>query len=314
MTPHGVLLVVRQEFQVRLRTGRWRWLLGSWVLVIGLFTVLLDFVLQGAQEPHGVPLFGGLMLFVLALALVVSPTINAQSINGDRERGTLAALQVTRLTPAEIAVGKLLAGWGVGLVALALTLPFVGWAVAEGGVGLDRAAVVLLVVALLIGVVCAVSQGLSALLARSITSALLSYVTVFALSVGTLVAFGLAFALTSDNEGSHPERVWWLIAPNPFVVLADAAPQLPPVHRPGTDYYEPQPSDPLGEIGREVRYLRQPRRYTGNGTFVDEPADPPPVWPFGLGFDLLLGAGGVWLSIRRLRTPARSLAKGVRIA
>jgi ABC-type transport system involved in cytochrome c biogenesis permease component len=314
MTPHGVLLMVRQEFQVRLRTGRWRWLLGSWVVVIGLFTVLLNLALEGSQEPRGVPLFGGLMLFVLALALVVSPTINAQSVNGDRERGTLAALQVTRLTAAEIAVGKLVAGWAVGLVALALTLPFVGWAMAEGGIGVDRAGVVLLVVALLIGVVCAVSQGLSALLARSITSALLSYVTVFALSVGTLVAFGLASALISDHEGSHTERVWWLVAPNPFVVLADAAPQLPPVHHPGTGSYEPQPADPLGEIGREVRNLRKPRQSTGDSGFVEQPGDPPPVWPYGLGFDLLLGAGGVWLSIRRLRTPAGSLARGVRIA
>jgi ABC-type transport system involved in multi-copper enzyme maturation permease subunit len=309
MTWHGIRLVVRQEFQVRLRTGRWRWLLGSWVLVIGLFTVLLNMALDGSREPHGVPLFGGLMLFVLALALVVSPAITAQSINGDRERGTLATLQVTRLTAAEIAVGKLLAGWAVGLVALALTLPFVGWAMGEGGVGIDRAAVVLLVVALLIGVVCAVSQGLSALLPRSITSALLSYVTVFALSVGTVVAFGLAAALTSDDQGTHSERVWPLLAPNPFVVLADAAPQLPPVRHPGTDYYEPQPSDPLGETGRAVRRIRQPVR-----DYYNDTDNGPAVWPYGLGFDLLLGAGALWLSIRRLRTPARGLAKGVRIA
>jgi ABC-2 type transport system permease protein len=310
MTRHGVFLVVRQEFQVRLRTGRWRWLLGSWVVVIGLFTVLLDLSLETSQEPHGVPLFGGLMLFVLALALVVSPTITAQSINGDRERGTLAALQVTRLTAAEIAVGKLLAGWAVGLVALALTLPFVGWAVAEGGVGVDRVVVVLLVVALLIGVVCAVSQGLSALLARSITSALLSYVTVFALSVGTVIAFGLTATITSDNEGHPGEGAWLLLAPNPFVVLADAAPQLPALRRPGTDYYQPQPSDPLGEMGRSVRHLRQPRPYS----YDDTTDDAPPVWPYGLAVDLLLGAAGLWVSIRRLRTPARSLAKGVRIA
>jgi ABC-type transport system involved in multi-copper enzyme maturation permease subunit len=313
MTPRGVLLVVRQEFQVRLRTGRWRWLLGSWVVVIGLFTALLNLSLETSQEPHGIPLFGGLMLFVLALALVVSPTITAQSINGDRERGTLATLQVTRLTAAEIAVGKLLAGWAVGLVALALTLPFVGWAVAEGGVGVDRVVVVLLVVALLIGVVCAVSQGLSALLARSITSALLSYVTVFALSVGTVIAFGLASTMTTDDQGNHGDRVWWLLAPNPFVVLADAAPQLPPLHHPNTDYYEPQPSDPLGEMGRSVRELRRKRPY--HDDYSDAKTyDALAVWPYGLAFDLLLGAGALWVSIRRLRTPARSLAKGVRIA
>jgi ABC-2 type transport system permease protein len=311
---HGVRLVARHEFRVRLRTGRWRWLLGAWVAVVAVFTALLHLALLTTDTAVGTPLFGGLMLFVLGLVLVVSPALTAQSINGDRERGTLATLQVTRLAPVQIAVGKLVAAWGVGLAALALTAPFVIWAVAQGGVGVVRVVAVLIVVALLIGVVCAVSQALSALLSRSITSALMSYVVMFALTVGTLIAFGLSVPLTtetiqvSDNQGStweeqraHTERVWWLLAPNPFVVLADAAPTLPPPKP-----YESRPLDPLGEMGRGVRNIRQ-------GEYVDGRADRP-VWPYGLGFDLLLGAGGVWVTTRRLRAPARTLAKGVRIA
>ena len=38
------------------------------------------------------------------------------------------------------------------------------------------------------------------------------------------------------------------------------------------------------------------------------------VWPTGLGVDLLLGAGAVWLTTRRLRTPSGKLARGQRIA
>src|SRR5262249_34398026 len=37
ITPSGVWLVTRQEFRVRLRTGRWRWLLAAWVVVLLLF-------------------------------------------------------------------------------------------------------------------------------------------------------------------------------------------------------------------------------------------------------------------------------------
>jgi len=311
---HGVRLVARHEFRVRLRTGRWRWLLGAWVAVVAVFTALLHLALLTTDTAVGTPLFGGLMLFVLGLVLVVSPALTAQSINGDRERGTLATPQVTRLAPVQIAVGKLVAAWGVGLAALALTAPFVIWAVAQGGVGVVRVVAVIIVVALLIGVVCAVSQALSALLSRSITSALMSYVVMFALTVGTLIAFGLSVPLTtetiqvSDNQGNtweeqraHTERVWWLLAPNPFVVLADAAPTLPPPKP-----YESRPLDPLGEVGRGVRNIRQ-------GEYVDGRADKP-VWPYGLGFDLLLGAGGVWVTTRRLRAPAHTLAKGVRIA
>jgi ABC-2 type transport system permease protein len=311
---HGVRLVARHEFRVRLRTGRWRWLLGAWVAVVAVFTGLLHVALLTTDTAVGVPLFGGLMLFVLGLVLIVSPALTAQSINGDRERGTLATLQVTRLAPVHIAVGKLVAAWCVGLAALALTLPFVLWAVAQGGVGLVRTVVVLVVVALLIGVVCAVSQALSALLSRSITSALLSYVVTFTLTIGTLIAFGLSVPLTTqtvqvdDGMGNtwqerraHTEQVWWLLAPNPFVVLADAAPTLP-----APKPHESRPFDPLGEVGREVRQVRQGGYVARDGGH--------PVWPYGLAFDLLLGAGGVWVTTRRLRAPAHTLARGVRLA
>jgi ABC-2 type transport system permease protein len=311
MSAHGVFVVVRQEFRVRLRTGRWRWLLGSWVAVILLFTVLLDMSLADSPEPHGVPLFGGLMLFVLGLALIVSPALTAQSVNGDRERGTLATLQVTRLTATEIAVGKLLAGWGVGLGALALTLPFVGWAVLEGGVTVLRLFVVLVVMSLLIGVVCAISLGLSAVLARSITSALLSYVVVFALSVGTVVMFGLSAGVVGGSRGTS--QVWWMLAPNPFVILADAAPQLPPVHNVRGGYV-PQPSDPLGELGRSVRQMRDQNYYYTDDGSGGRSGAPGPVWPYGLTLDLLLGAGAVWITARQLRTPAERLPRGVRVA
>src|SRR5260221_11395486 len=89
--------------------------------------------------PIGPQLFGALMLFVLGLTLVFSPALTSQSVNGDRERGTLATLQVTLLSAPEIALGKLLAGWSVGLVGLGLSGPFAGWSRAEARAGGARA-------------------------------------------------------------------------------------------------------------------------------------------------------------------------------
>jgi ABC-2 type transport system permease protein len=361
-TLRGIRLVAAHEFRMRLRTGRWKWLLGAWVVVVLLFTFLLDSSLHDNRigyvgnpddfyvdtSPIGPQLFGALMLFVLGLMLLISPALTSQSVNGDRERGTLATLQVTLLSPREIALGKLLAGWSVGLVALGLTVPFVVWSLIEGGVGVPRALVTLLIVALLIGVVCAVSQALSALLNRSITSGLLSYVVTFALTVGTLIAFGLALQMTTEkvqHTGSdysytatrtHSERVWWLLAPNPFVVLADAAPALPPLHDPRTGRQIGRPSDPLAGIRDSVRRERQgeylndgpcempadaatgaapvQNQYALQVPTCKTPPDPSAVWPWGLGFDLLLGAGAVYVTVRRLRTPADKLGRGVRVA
>ena len=337
----GVRTVAEQEFRLRIRAGRWRWLLTAWFVALTLFTVLVRLALSAGtgtdDESAGTAMYGSLMLLVLGLGMLIVPALTAQSVNGDRERGTLATLQVTRLRPVEIAVGKLVAAWGTSLVFLALTLPLVVWAVLEGGVPIGRLVVTMLVVALLLGVTCAVAQALSALLARSTTSAVLSYLVVFTLSIGTLIVFGLATAMSTEQAtvtqrtGVGPDdtitytttvtrtdRVWWLLAPNPFVVLADAAPALPDRRDPVTQRREPRPFDPLGEIGSGVRGLREGPDLDDDpigspGPFMeDEPSAP--VWPYGLVVNLLLGGGALVITTRRLRTPARTLPRGMRVA
>ncbi|GAA2039047.1 ABC transporter permease subunit [Catenulispora yoronensis] len=356
---HAVRLVAAHEFRMRLRTGRWKWLLGGFTAVMLAFTWFLATSLNASRDSYyngetmvhdttsiGPQMFGILMLFVLGLMLIISPTLTSQSINGDRERGTLATLQVTLLSPTDIAIGKLLAGWSVGLVALALSVPFVLFSVAQGGVGFLSAVATLTVVALLIGVICAVAQALSALMSRSISSGLLSYLATAALTIGTLITYFLALSATSEQKpiliGSdymtqgvvrHPEEVWWLLSPNPFVILADAAPALPPLRADNGDVVQ-RSDDPLGSIRRSVRDATLPDSslpcggtvYSSSDQPIGDrltptipqcpahPADPSPVWPWGLGFDLLLGAFAVTVTIRRLRTPATRLGRGVRVA
>ena len=189
----------------------------------------------------------------------------------------LAPLQTTLLTPWEIALGKLLAAWVVAWVFLLISVPLVLWCVAAGGVGLARAAVTLVIVGLLLDVIAAVALCLSSLLARSTTSVVLSYLAVFALNVGTVIVFGLVLAATASTETvrerqpvftpdgivvpgefeeftyestvTHQEDWWWLLAPNPFVVLADAVPS-------GGE--EVDNVDPLAGLRDAVRSSREP--------------------------------------------------------
>lgn len=340
LTWHGVRTMAEHEFRLRLRAGRWRWLLAAWFVTLLLLTwgLRAALVATGADEP-GVDMFGGLMLFMLALAMLVVPALTAQSINGDRERGVLATLQTTLLTPAEIAVGKLVAAWLTALVFLAVSLPLVVWCLFEGGVSVGRAMVTLIVMALLLAALAAIAQCLSALLARSTTSAVLSYLVVFTLTIGTLIAFFIATMLTTENETvteripvwtdnqpqfdeetgrpinvdrwqtaeyeasvQHTERVWWLLAPNPFAVLADSTS--------GTVEWDRTTSfDPLQTIREGVRSARDPDSGWSGVASIEKA-----VWPYGLAFNLLLGAGALTLTIRRLRTPYARLPRGVRVA
>ncbi len=353
----GIVTVARQEFTLRIRAGRWRWLLAIWFVVVSGFTVLVHLAVRAGYrdaENKGVVVYGALVLFVLALALLVVPSLTGQSVNGDRERGTLATLQVTRLSALEIAVGKLVAAWGTALVFLALAFPAVLYSLSLGGIPFSRVPVVTVVVALLLGVIAALALCLSSLLARSTTSGVLSYLVVFVLSLGTLIVFGIGAALSTEHyienstcpsreellQQGFPEndidritsdcqvstyettrartdRVWWLLAPNPFVIVADAAPQLPKEtaaerqsrladEQAGRNHEDLRGSDPLGAIGRGVRDLRHPPGKEGG--------ERKPVWPYGLAFDVLLGVGAVWLTSRRLQAPSRTLPKGQRVA
>jgi hypothetical protein len=251
------------------------------------------------------------------------------------------------LTPTEIALGKLLAAWGVSLVFLVLAVPMAVSTLFAGGVGVARLVVTLLVMACLLGVVAAVSQCWSALLHRTGLSAVMSYLTVFALTVGTLIVFGLALPTTRGthtvteqvadetqiqaqlqsgtfNPARVPmrtqtvtrdelrsERVWWLLAPNPYVILADAAPQkLQALSITSLDPEDPGATfDPLATVANAVRGARQ-----GTDHSILTTNEQAPVWPWGLGFDVALGAGAVGITIRRLRTPSRRLPRGARVA
>lgn len=322
MSLTGIATVARHELRVRVRRGRWQVLVIVWFAVLaGLLGLLRTAVVGdplGDQEPVGAVMYGGLQLIVLALAVLVVPALSAQSVNGDRERGVLATLQVTRLTAAEIALGKFFAAWGTALVFVAATAPLVVWCIAEGGVRLMSVLVVTVVMAALLGTVCAVALGFSAVLARTTTSAVLSYLFVFGLTVGTLVLFGLATAVgpqievteSFDDEEftfTQPDtrRSWVFLAPNPFVVLADAAPYRgDPIG---------QGLDPLGGLGRTVRFLRTPPSPQG-GPPLQNPDDVPPVWPTGLAVNVALALAALGLTAWRLRTPARRLPRGQRVA
>ena len=223
----GMATVAGLELILRFRAGRWRWLLVSWFLGLVAFSVLLELATHASAGYHGhrgTILFGGLQLFMLGLALFVVPALTSQSINGDREQGRLGVLQVTDLTPLDIIGGKLLAAWGTACVFVVVSAPITVWAMVLGGIDLWQVIVVSIVMMLLLGIVCAIGLGLSAVLTRSTTSSVLTYVAVFVLTIGTLVLAGLISAV---NQSSGGGLAWQPLAANPFVILADAAPTAP---------------------------------------------------------------------------------------
>ncbi|KQR08495.1 ABC transporter permease [Cellulomonas sp. Leaf334] len=350
LTWHGVRTVAVLELRQRVRSTRWVVALVVWFVVVGGITLLTSGAISTSASGESGPgpsagplLFGAVTFLVLGLGLLVTPTLASTGINGDRNAGTLATLQVTLLTPAEIAAGKLLAAWAVACAFLVASLPFLGIALAmEGTPGTALLRVVLLV-AVLLACVCGIGLGFSALTTRTAGSTVLTFLTVAALTLLTPILFGLTFPTISrtqevpvssgpmsfdDESGTaacevtvqersvaHTERTWWLLGINPFVVLADGA---------GTTEharFADNSNDPLGMIRDGVRQLRAGPAIPVDECWLDSSVEDrqdtvsrAPVWPWGLAVDVLLGAAGYVVAVRRLRIPQRTLPRGTRVA
>ena len=355
----GVRDVVVLELKQRLRSRGWYIMLAIWFVLTGLVTWLTWAswnASQAAQReiPGYVPppesgpgsmIFEVVLAFVLLFALLVAPALSANAVNGDRAGGTLAILQVTLLQPGQILWGKFFAAWVAALAFLVASTPFLVIGVALGGMTPGHVLVALLMLAVEVGVVCAIGVGISALAGRPLFSIVVTYLAVAGLAVGTLIAFGLGAGLTQGtvlanqaqyrayeplNNGpvepeytcSGPlqeqmvmrsERVAWLLAMNPYVVVADAIP-----------YKDRSQERSFSSVGA-IEGISQGARSALAGPEGTYPcangevkprylAQSTPMWPLGLGLQLLVAALLMWLGWRSLRTPAHRLARGTRIA
>ncbi len=354
--------IVRLELQQRIRSTAWVVLVSVVFVLVGIVTALLWASLaafdNGVAESAGV--YSTIIFFVLLVGTLVTPAISGAAINGDRDAGTLATTQVTLASANQIVLGKFLAAWTVALTFLAASLPALLFTLIAGGVRGDTLAASLGVLVLELGVVAAVGVGLSGLITRPLFSVVTTYLVVAALSIGTLIAFtlgGLAFQTEQrqtyigidysqggefDPETGLPEEiiceqpttfvssvprfdlVWGILAANPYVVLADAAP---------TTFNEyGYPEDLFGQIAlgprsaqlpveSEVVYDECAAALAGDpslGYQGDSPeeifARTVPSWFVGLVIHLLLAGAALAASIARTRTPAGALPTGSRVA
>jgi ABC-type transport system involved in multi-copper enzyme maturation permease subunit len=359
----GLRLITELELKQRVRSTKWKWALAAFVAIVGVVTLLLSGamnVLFGVGENGGTDdydvLFGVVVFFVLGLGLLVSPTLSATAINGDSKEGTLAPLQATALSSVDIVVGKLIGAWVASLAFLVVSLPFIIFAFVLSDAPLFAVLTTVLVLALELLVVCAIGLGWSAVTSRTPASAVLTYVTVACLTVISLILFGLTIPLVNQPttvriydavnydditgnatkcafreetfDQAHTERTWWLLAMNPFVIVADAAPSNDDLVEPEYGYSGRSSQTMLGSIKYAVREARMGPRtvenwcYMGDGydllpeeeARLSELSAQSPIWPYGLAFHTLLAGGALWLAVRRVDVPHGKLASGTRVA
>ena len=348
----GLRLVTSLELRQRLRSKRWYVSLAVWTLVMmGIGALGLGPTLYSAQwedvGPIAAMVFSLQMILVLFAMLLVVPALSAGSINGDRTAGTLATLQASLLSPAEIVLGKLLAGFLTGLAFLVLALPSLVPIALLGSIGILYMLRLLGVIVLLTLCVTAVGLGLSALTSRQLGSVVLAYVIVFGVTVVLPIAWGsTAVVLNEEREVTNYYTVYDdeystdksrcvaeqveetvprldlslpLLWGNPVVLLAEAAPTLPadydPLEDPDTDLLTTLKTGmrSAATTTHPVHSVYCSPEDPGYPTDLGTPPNRP-VWPMGLGLWLLVGALSLLVAVRRLAVPVRHLGAGTRIA
>lgn len=177
----------------RMRSARTPLLITLYSLLLALlayFTVYGRFM--GATVTLGdmrlsVDGYAYMIMLQFALLVLVAPAMTAGSISGERVRQTLDLLLVTNTGAVKLVLGKLLESFSFLALMVMCSLPMLSLVLITGGA--TFAQVLVSVAFLLLTALAALSVGLvcSSLFQRTVTATVMSYLSVFALGIVTLL-------------------------------------------------------------------------------------------------------------------------------
>ncbi|MEJ9077816.1 ABC transporter permease subunit [Gordonia malaquae] len=352
MNLQAVLTLAGLEVRQRIRSTRWQITAGILFLLVSMFILGSLYLVVGiagaTYRDWSRNLLDITLGIVLFLGVAAAPTLSATSINGDRRDATLALVQATPISSWDIAIGKLIGSWLASLALIGVALPYLLWGIATSRTSLVFGVLAVIVTALIMLGYCAIGLGFSSLTNRPAASAMLTQATVLFLLIGLPIGFGFTYPLVAqdhrvavthydytsssvpsnctlvmkDKEFYHTEYTWWMLAPNPLLIVSDT------VAGGISDFHDGSNAGGAGlfsyllsaaRTGPEVadEKCRDHQVYSSGPFDDDEDWSAQNVgrsWYIGLAMTLAIGGFGLWVAARRLRVPAGKLARGVRVA
>lgn len=332
------------EIRRKINGTAWWVLLGIWVLLVGGISAMFVVAARSSFFGDGpdrastsAAAYSVLLCVQLVLLGVIVPAFSGTSINGDRDSGVLAQIQITTISHRSIVMAKWLAATLVSIVFFLITSPvlfYFIWA-AKLSLGFWILTPVGLIVEIM--VFAAIGTGFSGIVRRPVFSVLYTYLLVAALALGApLLSVVLTVstahvetvthhALQSTTQSTtntcvatekqervyHWERYWWLLSPNPVVLVADMLPsgqEHPMTIARGMHIG-------LGSLqtyAQDQAHLRN--QCSGAPHTYGDTTNRIPAWPFGVSTQGIIAVGLMAGAFRGTRTPIRRLGKGQRIA
>jgi ABC-type transport system involved in multi-copper enzyme maturation permease subunit len=249
--------IVEKELRSRMRTGRASLLISFYLLTlagVGWFTYIIvrrqasGGVSNGQVSVHvGTTIFRALTVWELVLVLFIAPALTAAAIAGEKERQTLDLLLCTRVRPASIVIGKLVASLLFSLLLLLASVPVFSVVFLFGGVELRQVIGVAGILGLTAVVIGSIGLLCSTLMRRPTGATVVAYIIAFLyliVPLGTSIIFPTSVA-------SRTVQAYAEIA-NPGFALGSTLLDTPirsPINAPIPPQSQAQPSVPNSGIG-----------------------------------------------------------------
>ncbi|MBN1442624.1 MAG: hypothetical protein JXA90_07945, partial [Planctomycetes bacterium] len=200
--------ILLKQLRTEFRRNRFFYSHFACLACLGAALIFLILTLTGSQ-PNVTPtqvgqgIFDWFLRIQSLVVLIIFPLFSATAFTEERANLTLDLLLISRLRPAEIVWGKLLASTIYCLMHVMATLPLLAISFLFGGVTVDE---VLLAYALLAGGTLLISMAslcISSLFSRSLASTL----CVYTLLVAGLIAAWYFYPQTEDSAGKATGEV-----------------------------------------------------------------------------------------------------------
>jgi len=220
--------VIGRELTERLRGFRAYLAVTVFVLALAVTMFLVFEASEGsasnfdlsARTGVGRLVFESVILIMTVLVLFFVPGLTAGAIAGERERQTLATLQVTLLRPRSIIAGKVVAALAYLLLLVVAALPVLAVSYLLGGIRLGDIALGVLSVATVAVLLATMVVAVSTFATRVQTATLLAYGFTAVLTVIGPLVWGIAAVLDQrSSETVAPPA--WLLTINPLALVAD---------------------------------------------------------------------------------------------
>ncbi|OLS03269.1 ABC transporter permease [Tissierella creatinophila] len=220
--------ILKKELKIKMRSWKVVAVMMIYLLALGgLILLMSSNIFMGYGSGYGIrpeeisTIFIFIVMAQLGLILLIAPATTANSISGERERGTLDLLICTRMSSLSLVVGKLLASIAEVVLLLIVSIPVLSIIFLFGGISLSNILLIFIfyvITAILFG---SIGIFMSSFFKKTTTSTIMSYFVTALLAGGTVfivLAMEVFYFRPNGVSGflnSFPKILYL----NPFVVL-----------------------------------------------------------------------------------------------